>query len=602
VAANKAATHMLAIQNTVDSLNRVVSSARYASATVKIGTENGLVYESREAFDKAHPQWEGKEMFSASEAKNLPFAEKSRLRRGDQWVYIPNESKTHGEMAGKIVNGSVWGALEDIHHTQPIIQAKAYNDAIRVFKKVKTVYSPGTHIVNAGSNVAWAYLHDIPLNAVVDGIKLYYKATVRPTSLTPQERAVWRAFQKSGALLADHSAAELRKEVSDAAIEAMRSVENPSIWEQTKFFMTYEKAKASSWAKRASKVDEVLTDMYAAEDNSFRLAAFMSEVATLREADKRNDKTRSDEDLLLDAGRFAQEAFLDYSIHARGINIAKQTVIPFISWPYRALPAMAKIALTKPWKLGGLIGAYALLDAVLVAATGGDDEDEERRSKLPEYMQQRMFTFGPRMFLQVPGMGDADNPVYFKFGAFVPLGDLIQDDNRNGLMGQKWFPNAFTPNGPIISTIAGAIFGIDPFTGKTLGSSTDSQWEAFNARAKFLAGQFLPPAADPKRLGETYDKVVEGKTGPLGAEYDSSIAVAKLVGLRVTQVNLPEAEFWQQKAVKAIEMEYKKEISKITRESARYPDYDPDKLYEKKQELLSRMQEKIADITNETPE
>ena len=594
-ATNKAATHATAIRNTVDHMDRVVSSSRYAEQTVEHGTDNGLVYASRDELLKEQPHLSlpGNRIRTITEAKNAPLAEQHFLRRSDQWIEVPADSKVYGAMAGKFVNGSVWGALEDIHYHQPAFNSPALNAVMRWFKKSKTTLSPGTHVVNVGSNVGWAYFHDIPVAAISDGIHMYYKAMTNPSSMTMKEKAIWQAFKESGALIADYSSAELRKVLSDAAMESLHT-KKAGLWGMTQALAAYEKAKASRLVKWVGKADEVAQQLYAGEDNAFRLAGFMSSAAT-----KEHIKGSAlDAHELLAAGRDAATEFLDYNIHARGVNFAKQTVIPFISWPYRAIPAMMKIALYKPWKLAGAMGALAVLDAAAVSMTGGESEDKRRRSKLPGYMNDRLFGFGPHMYIQQPGMGTSDKPVYFKYGGFIPAGDLIQNDSRNGFMGLGWLPSQTTPNGPMVAAIAGAVLGVDPFTGQKLSPDTASQWEAFKARAQFLEGQVTPPALDIKRGKETWNRVVNDKHGPLGGEYDKMIEVGKVLGLRFQQTNIPEAAAQQNKAVLAIQSEYKKEIVKITRDSMRFPTRDAKALQEQRDALLSRMKDRIANVKN----
>ena len=594
-----------AIQSTVDRLNRVVESSRFAEATVTFGEQAGLVVSTRDAVDKIAPHYKGAKMYTASEFRAAPALLQNQLRRPDQWIQVPADSRAWGSMAGKFVNGSVFGALEDIHYSQPIIDSPVFNTVISYFKKYKTVWSPGTHIVNAGSNVAWMYLHDIGVNTVKDSFSLYIKAKVNPEQLTPQESAIWESFNRSGALIGDYSSAELKNLLSKAMLDAIPLQKSSSIWNLTEVMAMYEKAKASRLGGYAVKVgkginvaDKLAQEAYSAEDNVFRLASFMSAAATAQRI--KGSKLTQDE--LLTAGRTATTEFLDYNIHARGVNALKQTVLPFISWPYRAVPALLKVAIYKPWKLAGLVGSMAVLDAALIAMSGGGGEDERKRKKLPSYLNEKLFGFGPNMYMQVPGLGTADKPVYFKFGAFIPLGDLIQNDARNGFMGLKWWPTAITPNGPIVSALVGAVGGVDPFTGEPLNRKTDSTWEAFKKRAIFLEGQIAPPFLDIKKIGENYDRLIKDKRGPLGGEYSKLTTLANWVGLRFVQVNLPEAAYKQERAAKAIERQYKEELSRVTKEATLYPNRNPQDLVDTKRAIRERLKEELDRVRNKNLE
>lgn len=606
---SKLATHGSAMQHTVDKLERIVSSERFAQGTIKFGQQAGLVYDSREALAAVHPRMSINAptvltIRNVGDIDSLSYAEQNKLRQSDQWVHVPEGSRAYGTMAGMYVNGSVWAALQDIHHNQPVINIPAYNTVIRWFKKNKTVFSPGTHIVNIGSNLSWMYLHDIPANSVGEGVRLYYKVVVSPQSLTPPEKALWNAFIASGAMIADHSSVELRKILSVASVEALGN--KPSLWGDTEAMAMYERAKASAIGQYTIKYgkkgkdaalwfDNFAQELYAAEDNAFRLAAFMSKASSLQ-ASKGGAKLTEDE--LMEAGKAAATEFLDYNIHARAINVMKQTILPFISWPYRAIPAFMTVAVRQPWKVAGLVSALALIDAMAVAMTGGDEEDKRKRKALPTYMNDRLFGYGPHMYIQVPGLGTSNKPVYFKLGGFVPLGDLIQGEGRNPLLGQKWFPAQFTPNGPLISALAGAVFNVDPFTGQPINKSTDSQWGALKKRAIYMEGQLAPPALDIKKGVEKWDRIVNDKRGPLGHEFSTAMQLGSLVGIRLVQIDVAEAAFTQSRAVKAIEMEYKKELASVTREALRFPNRKAGELEKTKAAVRERMKEEIDRVKN----
>lgn len=592
------------LRNTIDLMDKVISANKMTEAIVQYGRrENGdqLVFDSYADALEAHPELKGRARMTVTALNAANASIISHMRQPNMWVEV-EDSPRFGALAGKVVNGSVWAAVQDIHHTGKVINSPAYNTVLRWFKKNKTAYSPGTHIVNIGSNISWMYLHDIPATSVIKGVQLYYKATMRPESLKPHERAIWKAFAESGALLADYSSAEIKAALSDATHEALRVGEDEgTFWGDFKKMAVYEKAKAAATSKYAEaakraggNLDTFLTGLYAAEDNAFRLAAFMSHAGTAQKLNGGKPLTREQ---LNKAAQAAAREFLDYNIHARTINALKQTVLPFVSWPYRALPAFAKIAATKPWKVGALLGGYYLLESMLKEMGGGDDDDKRKRKVLPQYMNDRLFGVGPHMSLQVPGMGDDRHPVYFKFGAFIPTGDLIQNDNKNGFMGLKWWPGSFTPNGPIVSMLAGAVFNIDPFTGKQISLNTDSQWDAFTKRAAYLEGQVVPPWADAERASETWDRLANDKKGPFGAEVSKDLEAAKLAGFRFQQVDLAAAKRGQEATVKGIDTEYKKAESKLKREAERYP-AGSDERNEAKQKLADMEVRRKAAIAN----
>ena len=98
--------------------------------------------------------------------------------------------------------------------------------------------------------------------------------------------------------------------------------------------------------------------------------------------------------------------FLDYDIDAPMAKTLRQSVMPFVSWTYAAIPLIARIAAQKPWQLANVFIAYQMLDMVAAGLAG---DDEEARKFGPERLDER--TFGFRTHIRIPFMGDDNNPV-----------------------------------------------------------------------------------------------------------------------------------------------------------------------------------------------
>ena len=124
---------------------------------------------------------------------------------------------------------------------------------------------------------------------------------------------------------------------------------------------------------------------------------------------------------------------IDYNINAKLINALRQTALPFLAWPYRAIPMMTRIAYQKPWKMAGMMSVVYGLNALGYAISGGDEDDE--RKKLPEFMKQHVWGIGPSAYVRWP-WGNSDKPTFMGVGKFVPNGDIIQQDDH-GFMGDR---------------------------------------------------------------------------------------------------------------------------------------------------------------------
>jgi hypothetical protein len=471
---------------------------------------------------------------------------------------------------------------------------------MRWFKKAKTVYNLGTHITNIASNVTLAQMHDIPVGTMAKAAQLYVMFETRPNSLSVQDRQLVRAFKNSNAVLGDFSSAEVKEALYDAMRESLEGTESGGVVGRLTSMMGYERAKADWLQKQKQKlgnkldrIDQIVTETYAAEDNVFRLAAFLKHAADI--AGTKADGKLSPADLQA-AGDFARWAFLDYDIDAKAVRVARQTLLPFISWTYAIAPVLGRIAVQQPWKLANLFLGYTILEHVLQEMTGGDEEDEKMRKVGPEYIRDRMFGFGPYMHVRIPFLGDDKNPVYYRLGDYVVPASVARG-LPNGFMGQDWWPSFATPTGPIVSAVAAMVAGTDPYTGKDLSPPTDSQWEKLIDRSKYMAGQFLPNyPINPQQWTGVVD-MVKGRTDK--PENYAALQMARWGGLKLYSYDPEQSALSQNRAAQAIMSEYKREVGRIKRAEARFENPDWEGFMQRQQELLERMQKEVAKAKGE---
>jgi hypothetical protein len=393
----------------------------------------------------------------------------------------------------------------------------------------------------------------------------------------------------SGAMLGDYSSAEVKEAIYKAWSENLQQPTDTSLLERLKIFTGYEKSKAQMGvalaAKYGNKLDNIASELYAAEDNVFRLAAFMKKVGELQELS--NAKTPTAENFSA-AGNFARTAFLDYDIDSKAVRIARQSFLPFVSWLYAITPVVGRIALHQPWKIANVMMAYYLIDVAMASAAG--DDDEETRKRGPEYIRERMFGIGPNMHIRIPFMGSADNPVYYKLGDYVPMASAAKG-LPNGFMGQSWFPGSLTPSGPMVSAIAGMVLGVDPYTGKSLHQPTDTEWEKFKNAGKFAYDIISPPAVGTRQIKAIND-ILDEKTGITGAPV-SNLAIARTFGLKMYDYDVAESEAVQEVIAKRVKRDFEDAMRKAKREEYRkgYPDYE--ELDKKLDDLHIRMEQEI---------
>lgn len=581
--AQKAKDLANAMRNTVGGLANFYSSKNFLNSLAVQGKESGVVFDNEAELRTSGLIGATQRILEPGRAD----AEQIRqaTRRTGAWVKIPDNEQTYGELAGKIIHGPVYHAMRDMADRKPLVNVRAYNDTLRFFKKSKTIYNLGTHVTNVASNVTLAMLHDIPLKTVTDAARLMYKYEVNSNDLTADERAVMREFMRSGAMLGNYSSVEVKNVMFKSMAKHLKPQED-TVMTRVSAFMAMEADKAnmaSELVRRGRKADEIATQLYAAEDNVFRLAAFIKSAGDM--ADKGGLKTPN-ENMLQEAGRFARQAFLDYDIDAPAVKFLRQSFLPFVSWTYAITPVLGRIAANQPWKIANVMAAYALIDVATSALAGDDDE---LRKLGPEKLDERMFGIGPRMHIRIPFLGDDENPVYYRLGDYVPLASTAKG-LPNGFMGMDWFPGGLTPGGPFINAIIAMSGGVDPYTGKPIHRPEDGTLDRFFNIGTFAYDQFTSPMIRSGNIAKVKDAVQGNVNMYSGREVGiSNLIFARIGGLKFVDFNVNEEAGFREMRGSAVMRDYKSAISRAKREEIAkgYPDYEA--LNEEIQSLTEEM-------------
>ena len=587
-----------ALLNTTAALSHTFASRNFLNGIANVGREDGKATSGTVAFDSVDELNAAFPDAKISEDKLLEVSDESskspqirfRAQRTGVWVKLPGSPDnpgSYGPLAGKIVPGPVWNSMLDMHDRAPLVNIQAFNDVMAFFKKAKTVYNPGTHVTNILSNITLSILHGITPSTMKRSAKMYLDFEFRPDSMSKEDLALMKAFYASGAVLGQFSSTEVKKTVYDKLNQAITPDSDNSYLTKLNSFSKYERAKA-----QLAKYDNMASEIYAAEDNVFRLAAFLNTAGNIQVRD--GTKTLNS-DQLEEAGLAGRKMFLDYDIDARAIRAMRQSFMPFISWSYAIMPVLGRIAIEKPWAMANVLMTYALMQATL----GGGEEEEEKRKLAPEYLRDRAWGgLGSYMHMRMPFLGDDQNPVYFNLGKYIPMFTLFQPPpGESKLAGQEWVPGFITPSGPL-TTLLSAMGGFDPFTGKPMHDPTDTQWDKLVNTGKAVYNTMAPAAVNVnfwKNIGD----LTAGVTGPTGVEKSALFLARNLGGLGLYQFNVDESAFYQRKEVKNLKREFNTAIAKAKRAeySKGYPDYEA--LDAELNDLRTRLQEEIAKARGE---
>ncbi|WP_370641499.1 LAGLIDADG family homing endonuclease [Halorhodospira sp. 9622] len=228
------------------------------------------------------------------------------------------------------------------------------------------------------------------------------------------------------------------------------------------------------------KADRRMVDFYQVEDEIFRMGTYMRLRGMGMDAPE--------------AARQARVQFLDYNIRAPWVNAARQSVLPFISYTYRAAPAIATAIAHRPWKLAKYITIGYLTNLLAFELEPGD-EDEERRTMRPEVQGMTWasipFTdIGWNRMVRLPWRDQYDNPMYIDIMRWVPAGDVF--DTQQGVTG---VPAWLQMGGPL--QIGFELYlNKQNFTGQEIYDPLASDWQdRLNARIGYLWRAYVPSGA-----------------------------------------------------------------------------------------------------------
>ena len=514
---------------------------------------------------------------------------RSIAQRGDVWVKLPDTSH-YGPLRGKIISGGMWSDMLDMHDREPLLNNETLNNLLAAFKKNKTVFSPATHANNILTNYALMLLHGISHKAVGDAANLIVKYELSPGLLNDEQRAIMKAFYKSGAVLGNFTNAETKTYLAKKLAQNITQQNERSFLTKLSAWAGYENefSKYASNLSRAGKLtDNAFSEVYAAGDNVFRLAAFMNVAGTLQA--KNNGKLG--EEQLKQAGLKAREMFLDYDIDSRWVKAARQSVLPFVSWSYAIMPVLGRLAITKPWTMINMMAA--------LYAMGMMGDDDEWRKSGPEAVRERsLMGMGPYNMIRVPFMGTDENPMYYNIGKSIPMMSLFEPaQGKSKLFGSDYIPGVLQPSGPYVTLLANTLLNVDPFTGKPLYGETDDGFDKMMKSGKAVWDTFAPSPATTRFLGQARDWAQE-KQGPTGKPNDG-LAFARLFGMSVYQYDKAETQFYQDSEIKKIKAEFHTVMNKLKRDemSKGYPDFEA--MDEQLGTLQERLDTRMAKIRGE---
>lgn len=427
-------------------------------------------------------------------AQNEELASKTEV---EGWEKVPDTTiagtggvHRYGALAGMYVHPDVFYHLEQQFAVQNAA-LKIWRASLGWWKMTKTVYNPVAHTNNVMSNfsllfIAGGRVRDLqPAAASIKNKDALYRealelglvgeavdsAGIRElfTGLnnTDDDAVITERFFTRVIRRAD----ELSRGVVGKAAHAIDAVT---------FGMAGKAAHAvgkvgSAGGKAVRKTSNVAQTFYRVEDEVFKMALYRM----ARSKGLSNTEARD----------YTLNFFFDYGEVPQGIKFVRDTgLLPFVSYTYKAIPAVLRGALTRPHRYLAVTGLMYALNAMSYAMLGDDADEEEERKYMPEYMKG-FTSFGTPKLIRLPWNDSQGKPMFIDVYRWLPLGDFADVGNRTGGLPIPQFMN---PNGPVVSTYNAMVNNTDTFTGGKLTQDYMTDSEKTVVRAKWIAGQILP--------------------------------------------------------------------------------------------------------------
>ncbi|PGH55878.1 hypothetical protein CRT60_21745 [Azospirillum palustre] len=423
-----------------------------------------------------------------------------------QWVKVPDtkipksDTKRYGALSGRFVRAEIWRDMAELES----MQKPGFWDAVlRQWKANKTFRSPVVHMNNIMSNVMFMDMADVRATDLVRGTRSLLKRD-----------AAYREALDHGAFGSDLLAQEIREEVLKPILEEIERAAQGGQGEAQARFGVVGKLAHRLWSG-AKAADGAMQRAYQMEDEFFRMALYL----------RRREQGQSPEQAALDA----RDTFLNYDIRAPWVNAARRSVLPFISYTYRAAPMIARTLATRPWKMAKYFTMMYALNALAYSLAPGD-EDEERRS-LRENEQGWAWTGVPRM-MRLPTHDQHGNPVFLDMRRWIPAGDVFDTGQGQSVIP---VPSWMQPGGPL-AIGAELLLNRSAFTGQDIiNKNTDTTGERAGKAAGYVYRSWMPSAAwvPGSWYWQSIGNAMDGARDWSGRPYSVPQAVANSVGIKI---------------------------------------------------------------------
>ncbi len=484
----------------------------------------------------------------------------------DGFVLVPDSkvegtmAPRYGKLAGKYVPREIMDHLSVNDESMMEGLFKIYRAGLAKWKEGKTVLNPVSHANNVISNLTMAHFAGV---SYLDVHK--YAGAVR--DLVTKDPMVEEA-KDIGLFTGTFSQSELVASMPPQlrAMAGMSESKIAKVGEGIWDILAY----TVSWNGKKYGARPVMQWAYENEDLFFRYLIY-------RDARKRGMQPE-------DAREYSQQFIFTYDDLPKGVRIARDLALPFVSYTYKVIPVMARTLLEYPWRFAapaGLVYAANAMMYAMAASLGGEDDEwwgkvmyryvtdaefrkqvkqleKGERENLPEWLKGKS-ALGTEKTIRL-GTDDLTGlPLFLDVSKIFPGGDLLDMNNQAGGVA---LPQPIMPSNPVLTTIEAMLRNRDAFYNKEIANSlTDTTGDKAQKRASWLWDQYTPAIAVGNYhfdrlmnvIANTTGKPITVDAGPLGViDYTGTdrngmpvqpkYAAMQTVGIKVRPYDLDKEE------------------------------------------------------------
>jgi hypothetical protein len=462
-------------------------------------------------------------------------------KTGQRYIQIPNKATEFGPLAGMYVYEPIYHDLQKDFKDLKEMQ-RQWRKIFSTWKAGKTVWSAPTTFRNMVSNIALMHVvGDVnPLKkstwqSYIHGMQdvlRYQRNGTEPTRPYSKE-----ALEQTTLFTSDFVTSELNNaDMEDYITKGIKKFAEGDI------------ANMFGIADFLMNNAKIGPEFYQALEIAGKLTVY-------KEARRAGKGIQESEAL-------AHKALFDYGDVPRAIDWMRNWYSPFVTFSYKAIPALGQAFVKKPWKLIPYYGIiYGLQE--LSHLVWEDDEDDLAMKKrvLPDYMQRDTLPGAMQSHVRMPFKAIDGQEKYLDLSFFFPWGGAT--DMAEGAI--DWIPSYLAPSNPLLTAPATVFSNVDLFTGRDVTMDVDGDGEKLKKIFEKIYNDVAPAMLDlnkwDKLMGAIYGK--KGVTGK--RKYSVGDAMVDMVfGIKFRNIDYMEQTFFRnkelQKRAVGIRMKYSSQM------------------------------------------